>query len=152
MVSKRGVSQPSAAITLSFLRLSAEQGSDNIFRKRNAHSALSADNNIIFCHWMGCTGGVEYIKKSMGNTTISELLCTAGETGPVKDHHYITWYYMILHVLTECLVINWAGKRGRKSLKAFRPWQHNQAAASKYGSIYCQSSPDLKGQLWSFST
>ena len=31
----------------------AEEGTDNIFGKRNAHSALSADNNIIFCHWMG---------------------------------------------------------------------------------------------------
>lgn len=63
--------------SLSFLLLSAEEGTDNIFRKRNAHSALSADNNIIFCHSMGYRGAGEYIKNLMANTTISEVICTA---------------------------------------------------------------------------
>lgn len=48
MVSKRGVSFLLPAITLLFLWLSAEEDTDNIFKKKNAHSALSADNIIVF--------------------------------------------------------------------------------------------------------
>lgn len=70
--------------SLCFLLLSAEEGTDNIFSKRNAHSALSADNDIISRHWRGCSReGAANIRNLMANTTICKDAVHSGSVSTV---------------------------------------------------------------------